>query len=1608
VKRKLLLWMVLFAAWVYGSVLLAPEANAADNPCGLAGGGVPGNPYEISNADQLQCLSQFQSGYLSGHFKLTSNIIMTGRTWNPIGDYANPFAGVFDGNGFRIVGLTVSGGANTGMFGFINGGTIKNLGLEDVQVSSNGNGVGGLAGSITNGRIESSYVTGSVSGVDYVGGLAGLLDQSIVEDSYAMVNVSSTFEAGGLVAYITGNSTISDSYVIGTLLANHRSGGIAAQISSSVVVTKTYTVVNILGNPGIYGMLVASNQGGDVSDSYWSGAGDAVGDNKGRVENVWELSESQLKQKSSFGAFDFDNKWAIMEGISYPYLKHSANLSITTPTSPFTYLASGQNVSINGTLSWGVLDSPLRILYMVTDANNVALKEGQLASAASIFSVSQNIGPLPIGKYNLWIWGLWASKGTEPHRIELHAVPDAPGGLQAEAGDRSVTLTWNGVTGADSYTVYVYQGETEPEDEQLWQIAQANVTGTSHTVTGLTYGETYWFKVSAVAQGMEGAVTDKVSAVPKIAVASVEEFADLTVPYGTPLHEAGLPANVQVTLVNNETKSVPVSWDNGDPVYDETKPGTYTFTGTLAWPDYVIQPASPTTIRVHVQPAAPENLIAEAGDRKVTLTWGAVKNADSYKIYMAKREQEPDAGDWRLEADNIEDTTYTVTGLTYGETYWFKVSAVAQGMEGAVTDKVSAVPKIAVASVEEFADLTVPYGTPLHEAGLPANVQVTLVNNETKSVPVSWDNGDPVYDETKPGTYTFTGTLAWPDYVIQPASPTTIRVHVQPAAPENLIAEAGDRKVTLTWGAVKNADSYKIYMAKREQEPDAGDWRLEADNIEDTTYTVTGLTYGETYWFKVSAVAQGMEGAVTDKVSAVPKIAVASVGEMPDILVPNGTLLSEKDLPSEVEITLADDVTLHVAVKWDKSTFPLDWTIPGAYTLYGTLDLPSQLHVINPNDLKAKVRVLVRPAAPGSLQAIAGDRQVTLMWGAVPGGENATVTYTVYKYQGDYESLPIDLKDWQMVAMGIKDTFYTVEGLDYGKTYWFKVQAKAHGLEGTVTPTVSAVPWVPVKSVETLADITVQHGTAWNNLGLPDRVQVTLADYSTTMADVDWSSNPPYDGNTPGTYTFTGTLDLPDYINNDEAQLKAEVRVTVLNPPDSDSSSGGGPSVQSKVIEAKLETAFGKEVAVNIVIIRTWENGIVRDRVTLTPESMQEAWQTILENGGNFARVILPDEQDEVTEVDFRIVAETIRQLREAKVDLEIFTENVRVRIPASSLAGVEEDVSFKLVPVREKVKRQELEERARANQAVITIARGQSVEVLGRPVTIETNLQNRPVTLILPLTGVELPGEPAAREDYLADLAVYIEHSDGSREVVTPQVVEYKPGIFWLQFTVNKFSAFVILKIDGLREKAEGNSHKAYMKGYADGTFRPDRTVTRAEMAAILARNLGFDGAGNGGGSFADVKSTHWAVKEIEFVKDSGLMVGDGHGHFRPDAPITRGEMAAIAARFKQLDTSGYVKSSFSDVEESYWAFASMEAAKAAGIIDGYTDGTFRPHGPLTRAEAVKIINRMFERGPLHGVTVPSWPDVPASHWAFAEIEEASRDHHYTVLSDGGEQVSE
>ena len=282
--------------------------------------------------------------------------------------------------------------------------------------------------------------------------------------------------------------------------------------------------------------------------------------------------------------------------------------------------------------------------------------------------------------------------------------------------------------------------------------------------------------------------------------------------------------------------------------------------------------------------------------------------------------------------------------------------------------------------------------------------------------------------------------------------------------------------------------------------------------------------------------------------------------------------------------------------------------------------------------------------------------------------------------------------------------------------------------------------------------------------------------------------------------------------------------------------------------------------------------------------------------------------------------------------------------------------------------------------------------------------MQSRPVTLVLPLRDVQLPTDAADRAKFLNELVIFIEHSDGEKRLVKGKTVDYKEGQLGLEFEVNKFSTFTILQMEGF----VGNLHEAYIKGFEDGTFKPNNTVTRAEIAAMIARNLGYDDTQKVVSTFfSDIQVTHWAAGVIEFTKQQGLMKGDNLGKFNPNSGITRAEMAVIVARYKQLTLLTDVESTkaFPDIA-GHWAMKDIAANKQAGIISGYQDGTFRPNGNLSRAEAVKVINRMFDRGPLYGVEKPTFKDVPTTHWAFYEVEEAAQNHLFSLRDKGGENL--
>ncbi|WDV06009.1 S-layer homology domain-containing protein [Lysinibacillus irui] len=447
------------------------------------------------------------------------------------------------------------------------------------------------------------------------------------------------------------------------------------------------------------------------------------------------------------------------------------------------------------------------------------------------------------------------------------------------------------------------------------------------------------------------------------------------------------------------------------------------------------------------------------------------------------------------------------------------------------------------------------------------------------------------------------------------------------------------------------------------------------------------------------------------------------------------------------------------------------------------------------------------------------------------------------------------------------------------------------------------------------------------------------------------------------------------------------------------------PSETKTKIQVELEIDGDNPLEKTTVEIERTKhaNGDVTDFVNLTPAQALEAVEKAKQIGNSIARIVIPDVKDEVDQVTVEVPKQSLQTLRDNGLSLEISTENGHIAIPHSSMEGIDDNFYFRLVPVKKESERQAIEERAKAEQVVRETLESDDVHVVARPMTIETNMPSRPVQVTLPLKGVNVPTVAAERQAFLDQLAVFIEHSDGEKKVVFPEVVTMAKGELGLRFTVEKFSTFTIIQF----EKPEVSEHEAYIKGFPNGTFGPDKNVTRAQIAIMMARILGYtEGQAVHKAPFKDVAKDHSAAGAIAFVKEQGIMNGDQYGNFHANANITRAEMAAVVANYKQLSVEEGVPITFKDTK-GHWAQWIIEANRASGIINGLEDGSFAPNAALTRAQAVVMMNRMFERGPLQGVAKPSFPDVKATHWAFKEIEEAANSHKYFIDEDGKEQLS-
>lgn len=181
-------------------------------------------------------------------------------------------------------------------------------------------------------------------------------------------------------------------------------------------------------------------------------------------------------------------------------------------------------------------------------------------------------------------------------------------------------------------------------------------------------------------------------------------------------------------------------------------------------------------------------------------------------------------------------------------------------------------------------------------------------------------------------------------------------------------------------------------------------------------------------------------------------------------------------------------------------------------------------------------------------------------------------------------------------------------------------------------------------------------------------------------------------------------------------------------------------------------------------------------------------------------------------------------------------------------------------------------------------------------------------------------------------------------------------------------------------QEKPSTATITGYINGYPDGTFRPGKSMTRAEAASILAKLQRLPLTDSSKPAFSDADGWYNAV--INAVVKAGYMKGYPDGSFKPDKPITRAEFATMLSHFMSAKTAS---NPFTDTNGN-WAKEAIDKAYAQGIIKGYEDNTFRPAADVSRAEAVAMVNRTFNIKKAGDVKNP-FTDISPSHWAYEDI---------------------
>ncbi|BFT69167.1 cadherin-like beta sandwich domain-containing protein [Paenibacillus sp. P36] len=1096
----------------------------------------------------------------------------------------------------------------------------------------------------------------------------------------------------------------------------------------------------------------------------------------------------------------------------------------------------------------------------------------QNSGAADISSLL-HVSDTDLGQIVTWTASTSPSHGT----LSIINVAAPSGGVDIAPGSPITYTPTVGYSGTDSFTVQVSDGV----GGTVTRTISVNIRGQVATPT------------ANPASGATVANNSKVTLGSTTSGATIYSTTDDTTP------TTGSASGTNVTI-------------SGEPGATVTVKAIAVKAGSLN--------SSMATFTYTIQAPAPTNLTAEAGDGQATLSWTGVQGANTYSLYQGTASGNYDT----IPVATVNGAPYTVMGLTNGSTYYYAVKANYAGGSSGYSNEAFAKPRSGDANLSVLA---LSRGTlnPIFAPNITSyEADVTYDVTSVTVTPTVSDVGHAavtasVYTSSgnlKGGPFTLTSGTASPSITLdegsnvikvvvtaQDSTTKTYTVTVSRAsapAPTNLTAAAGDSQATLSWTGIQGAVTYSVYQGTASGNYDS----IPVVTVGGASYTVTGLTNGSTYYYAVKANYAGGSSDYSNEAFAKPRSGNANL---------SGLALSRGTLNP----IFAPNITSYEAdVTNDVTSVTVTPTVSDA----GHATVTASVYTSSGN-LKDGPFTLTSGTASPSITLDEGSNVIKVV---VTAQDNTTKTYTV-----------------TVTRVGSSNA--NLSGLSLSSGVLSPVFASGTTNYSATVPNDVSVTTVTYNTADShaTADLRLNGASANNPVNLTVGSNIislvvtaqdgTTKSYSVTVTR-EGSNNAVL-----SSLNLSGiTLDQPvtGNVYAYTATVPYDVSVTTATYATTESHATVALSLNGAPVNNPISLQMGSNIISFAVTaqdgtVQTYTVNVTREPQRVANISVSSASETMYVGDSlQFSASVTPDNATDKT-VSWSVVPSTgAATINEDGLLVATQVGMVTVQATAQDGSGI-------------------------VGSKVITISNRSTSG--GSHSDSHTDTQSPPAPVQTPEPVKTPDSNPNPATDVFRSNVVQGDNNVVKNIETRIQEAKKDPTIanlsdtkgHWAEKTIDIFVKLHVID------------------GYDDGAFKPNGNITRAEFAMVLSRVFDINGGDNTSTVLKDVGS-HWAKGAIEKFVKAGVISGYEDGTFQPDKTITREEMVVMLSRIVNLnnvakDTS---KGNFSDLEGAY-ATNEIKAEAQAGIISGKADGKFDPKNNATRAEALQIILNTLKLNP-------------------------------------------